>query len=188
MKKNVLISALALLGMSSAFASSYIKAEVQRSINDTASDYCKEAYRCTENPTGYRLAYGYSFNDYIALELGYGETGEFLEIDGLSTFGVELSNIDLAAIGRVPVNDFFAITGKLGLNRSDATTNIDIDYWNYSDSDDRSSTVFVYGVGMEFSWFTLGYEVINNAEIGLFDGDYDKDDFERLYAGVKFTF
>lgn len=186
MKKSFVVGAIALLGASSVFADSYLKAEAQISYNDFASDVCDVAASCTDKPNGYRFAYGYELNDNFAFEFGYGSSGKFKAADGSDQLSVEVKSIDVAAIGRLPLSDLFAFTGKLGFTRTDADTKFSNTF--FSENDNQSSTVPVYGVGMEISWFTLGYEVINDAEIGLFDGDSEEDNFERIYAGVKINF
>jgi len=186
MKKSILVGAIALLGASSAFAGSYLKAEAQKSYNDFASDVCDFASSCTDKPNGYRFAYGYELNDNLAIEVGYGSSGKFKASDSGEELSVEVKNFDVAAVGRLPLNDLFAFTGKLGFTRTDADTKYSDGL--FSEKDGQSSTVPVYGVGMELGWFTMGYEVISDAEIGFFGGDSEEDDFERIYAGVKFSF
>jgi len=178
------------LCMSSAFAGSYVKVEAQQSYIDFFDEKCGGGFEsCTDNPRGYRLAYGYSFNDYIGIELGYGKTGKFEGKLGEDSVSVEFTNFDIAALTRIPINDVFAITGKFGYNNIIAQSKAYDDYWDRSYSDEVESDTLVYGVGVEIFWFTMGYELINEAETRHAQYKYlEIDNLKRLYAGVKFSF
>jgi len=186
MKRSLFVGLIAMASASSVFAGSYLKAEAQKSYSDFASDVCDFASSCTDEPTGYRLAFGHSFNEYIALELGYGASGKFKGSDGVEELNFESKSLDLEAVGRLPLNDLFALTGKLGIARTDIETKYSNPF--VGEKEDQSSTVPIYGVGVEVGWFTLGYEVLSDAEIDVLFGEPEEDDLERVYAGVKFNF
>jgi OOP family OmpA-OmpF porin len=114
-----------------------------------------------EDDTGFRLFGGFQFHRNIAAEVAYG----LLFDKG----GVEITALELAAIGMFPVANQFSVIGKLGFARLEADGGGD-------DSD------FVFGIGAQ-------YDVTRNLGVRLQWTRYNTDpELDFLSLGVLWKF
>jgi OOP family OmpA-OmpF porin len=86
---------------------------------------------------------GYSFNQYVALELGYRQLGEW-EMNGGT---VKLYQTDFSVIGSYPLSPEFDIYGRYGRNSGHADSSVPgVTFTGYSDS-----ALFGAGLGYKFT-------------------------------------
>ena len=134
-----------------------------------------------------QLFAGWQINPYFGIEGGYTDFGR----SGGDLARSEIDGYSLAATGRLPLTDSFALTAKAGR------------FWWDSDvrvgpfSDNFSGNELTYGVGAQFSItesldLRIGYDRLDvdleRDEIGpIASGDFDST-IDLLSAGLKFTF
>ena len=87
-----------------------------------AKDACEGASNCDDKDTAWRLFGGYQFNRWFALEGGYIDLGE-IEPNRAGA-SLEADTFYVAAVGTIPVNDAFAVYGKVGVHRWNADTGL----------------------------------------------------------------
>ena len=104
-----------------------------------------------EDATGFRLTGGYQITPWLAVDLGYTDFGTF-DATLVDPFGgpavvleAEAKGVELGFVGRVPLGDQFAITGKAEM----FWWNSDVNVGGQSDSD--SGNDFTYGLGVDWA-------------------------------------
>ena len=119
-----------------------------------------------DSDTGFKIFGGYTFTENWGVEVSYFDFGEASVSAGNSSASVGITGLSASAVGRLPVNDMFAVYGKLGF----ASYDVDVDFNNVpgfgsghlSDSDSD----LIYGVGGALSFggnfeARLEYEALN---------------------------
>ena len=119
-----------------------------------------------DSDTGFKIFGGYTFTENWGVEVSYFDFGEASVSAGNSSASVGITGLSASAVGRLPVNDMFAVYGKLGF----ASYDVDLDFNNVpgfgsghlSDSDSD----LIYGVGGALSFggnfeARLEYEALN---------------------------
>ncbi|HDZ07693.1 outer membrane beta-barrel protein [Pseudohongiella sp.] len=134
-----------------------------------------------------RLFAGWQINPYFGIEGGYTDFGEF----GGDLARSDIDGYSLAATGRLPLTDSFALIAKAGRFWWDSDVRVG------SFSDRFSGNELTYGVGAQFSITeSLALQVaydrldvdLDRNEIGPIAGaDFDSR-VDVLSAGLKFTF
>ena len=136
--------------------------------------------------TGFKIFGGYQLNRNFALEAAYVDLGE-ASYSG-SFFGapvtggkVEISGINLSAVGILPLAEKFSLFGKLGMflwdsEASDVTGGVP-----FNDKADGTDLSFGVGAGYE-----LGRNLLLRAEWERFDAS--DSDVDLLSIGVAFRF
>jgi hypothetical protein len=147
---------------------------------------------CKEHDNGYRINYGIRANDYFGLEVGYQDAGEgkadaFANGSRVLTLTAPLTAWDLVFTSRAPLAYDVALVGRIGAAR-----------WEYEVTADNGAfgasnrkTTLTYGVGVEWSHLTLGYDVIQDVGQGnkLNPAAPDiKQDVKRWSLGLKYRF
>ncbi len=122
-----------------------------------------------ETDTGIKLILGFQPSDVVALEIAYVDLGDFDTIFG----SVSQSGIALNAIGKIPLNNDVALTGKLGMYSWDISLG----------SASNTGTDLAYGFGVEVK---VSKEVSIVAEYEMFD--VDDGDVSLISGGAKFYF
>ena len=123
-----------------------------------------------ETDTGIKLILGFQPSDAVALEIAYVDLGDF---DTGGSGSLSISGIALNAIGKIPLNNDIAITGKLGMYTWDTDLSPGSD----------SGTDLAYGFGVEVK---VSKEVAIVAEYEMFD--VDDGDVSLISGGAKFYF
>ena len=192
MKKSLVVGLLAsVLGFAAQADGFYVGGELQQT-KSYGNEFCgDDATTCELKPTGYRLNAGYGFNDYLAIEAGYMNSGDFES--GYADSGYESEGsvtseaLDLSLVGRLPIGDMFSIFGRVGVAQvmNDVSVS-DTLFGSYSY--DNDVTTYVYGIGAQFGWFVAGYDIISNNELEIEGITVAEEDIKRVYAGVKFGF
>jgi len=95
-----------------------------------------------DSDTGWKIFGGYSFNEFLALEVGYVDFGEF----GAATGSWEASSINVSALGTWPLGSEFSLLGKVGANRWDAERRLG------ATSGDDNGTDVLYGIGLQYDF------------------------------------
>lgn len=146
---------------------------------------------CDDDANGFRLGYGYSFNDTLSLDIGYQDFGS-VGWDGTyqpdpyftASFDASATGFDAGLKANMNINDTFALFGRAGLLFWD----VDAKQKNQAGttgSGSDSGNSFFFGVGLTAGWFELSYTT--------YPGVGDKDetgeaDIDQLAAGVRFRF
>jgi OmpA-OmpF porin, OOP family len=166
------IAALALLGAASVQAESqpgfYAGAGIGQStleVDDAGFD---------ADDTAFKVFGGYSFNDHFAVELTYfdgGAPGETFDF-GIGTpvsVEAELTGLNVSAVGRLPINDTFALFAKLGYASYDFE--VTGRAGGFSESEEGSDEDLSYGLGIGLTFGAFGvrgeYEAIDVSDGGF---------------------
>lgn len=95
-----------------------------------------------DSDTGWKLFGGYSFNEFLGVEIAYVDFGEF----GAATGNWEASTIAVSALGTWPLGSQFSLLGKLGVHRWDAERRLGVT------SGDDNGTDVLYGIGLQYDF------------------------------------
>lgn len=145
MKKNMLIAlvAAAVLAPVAAQAESYLGANAGRSDLKLSVDGIGSE---KDHDTAFKIYGGYQFNPVFGIEAGYADLGKAeVSAAGITVSGRPKS-IYLAATGTLPLNDRFALFGKVGAASSRTTVKATGDL----DSKEKNTTALL-GVGASFA-------------------------------------
>lgn len=142
-----------------------------------------------ESDTGFKIYGGFQFNKYLGAEVGYADggkatfSGSGIPALGIGPFSgdVKATAFTFAAVGTLPLNESFALTGKLGLAAWDSKASANVAGLSGSISD--SGTDLLYGVGARYNlnknWgVTLEYEVV----------DVSDGSFNMTSLGLRYKF
>ncbi|MDX2223878.1 MAG: hypothetical protein SFV21_14100 [Rhodospirillaceae bacterium] len=148
---------------------------------------------CDKRDEGFRVAYGRYFTDNFGAELGYQDAGEGSAVGRLPNGTVAVSlkaplkAVDLVGTARVEAEGGFVAMIRVGGA-----------WWDYKVrstpaglSADNDKITLTYGLGLEWRWFTLGYDVITNVGQGNLLAPTAPDiiqDVKRISAGLKYRF
>lgn len=207
MKKTLLASALVLAMSSSAFAAEgfyvfgglgYSKADTEMASETIVAGREYAMIDVDEDSVGVKLAAGYRFNDYFAVEGSYAYLGKAeatisstVDVDAKASMKAHVMAVD--AVGLYPVNKDFDVFAKAGVGLSYVKTsmsaNVFGDAYGFSESDTRFVTKL--GFGAEHK---VAKNIAIRAEYERYfgvskDSDYSIDaDYDLLSVGVKYTF
>lgn len=115
--------------------------------------------------TGFKLFGGYAFNKFIAVEAAYLDGGAPDQaLGGGQRLEIELTGINVSAVGTLPITEAFSAFGRLGF------TSFDVDASNGNATASGGDEEFAYGIGALYNIndaFTLRaeYEAIDISEI-----------------------
>ncbi|MDX2144231.1 MAG: hypothetical protein SFV19_12820 [Rhodospirillaceae bacterium] len=149
---------------------------------------------CDVRDEGWRIAYGRYFNEFFGAELGYQDAGEGTAFGRLpnGTLAVTLKSpmkaVDLVGTARWEVQD-----GIVGMVRFGGA------WWDYEViatpatgfGAKNDKITLTYGVGLEYRFFTLGFDIISKVGQGNLlvpTGPDIKQDVKRISAGLKYQF
>jgi hypothetical protein len=148
---------------------------------------------CDKRDEGFRIAYGRYFTENFGAELGYQDAGEG-KAEGRLPNGTVAVNlraplkaVDLVGTARVEAESGIAVMIRAGGA-----------WWDYKVrsmpaglSADNDKITLTYGVGLEWRWFTVGYDVITNVGQNNLLAPTAPDiiqDVKRISAGLKYRF
>ena len=207
MKKSLFLSALVFAMSGSAFAAEgfyvygglgYSKADTEVASETIVVGREYATIGADEDGVGVKLAAGYRFNDYFAVEGSYAYLGKAeatvsstVDFDAKASMKAHVMAVD--AVGLYPVNKDFDVFAKAGVGlsyvKTSASANIFGDAYAFSESDTRFVTKL--GFGAEYK---VSQNVAIRAEYERYfgvskDSDYSIDaDYNLLSVGVKYTF
>jgi len=102
-----------------------------------------------DNSTAIRLVGGWNFNDFFSLEAGYQDFGDFEQTfdtaDGPATARLSADGLLFGAIGRIPLSERFAFSGRAGMFFWNGSAEIN----NVSQASPEDNNLYV-GVGAVF--------------------------------------
>lgn len=96
---------------------------------------------------GYGAFLGYKFNERFAVEGGYHRLADTEYRSGTLRANVTLDQLDLSAIGTLPLSAGFDLYGRLGYNRLTA----DADVAGYSAKEHENKVLYGIGLGYTFT-------------------------------------
>ena len=164
------VSLLLVAGPISALAGDFY---LGASIGNATLDEDFDGLVVDDNSTAFRIIAGWRFNDYITLEGGYHDFGDFEQTfdDGNGPMTAKLSadGFILGATGRVPVSERFAVTGRAGMFFWDGSAEVN----NVSQATPEDSNLYL-GVGVSF-------DVGKRLQL---TGDWTRYELESAASGV----
>lgn len=144
-------------------------------------------YSLSEKSTGFKLAFGGKFGQYLGAELGVAVLGDMtIGGDGMS-FKSEPTSVYGALTAAFPVAEKFALTGKVGVARN--TTQITIEDMGYRESGDDNATSLLFGFGASYALnetMSLIAEYENYGDLAK-DGDASME-ADMVSVGLRFSF
>jgi opacity protein-like surface antigen len=128
-----------------------------------------------ESDTAFKIFGGYQFNENFAVELTYLDGGApEMTVSGPGVTGsveAEVTGLNAAVLGRIPLASTFAIFGKIGLTSYDVEATGRVNNQVIVSGSDSSEEI-TYGVGGAFS-FGPSFEMRAEYEMAdINDGDY----------------
>lgn len=143
---------------------------------------------CDDKDTAYRIGVGYQFNQNFGLEASYIDFGN---VDASGTYlgapltaDAEADAFQLAVTGTMPINESFAVIGKLGIARTSVDVSGALAGIPVSVSDD--STGLTYGIGVKYN---INKAMAIRAQYENFDESTPDDDKLSLISiGLTFGF
>jgi OmpA-OmpF porin, OOP family len=106
-----------------------------------------------DNATTYTVRFGYRFNPYLGIELGYYDHGEYdfsSDIGGVAVRGTaKAKSVGLSVVGNLPIGDAFDVYGRLGYANSELKANASAGGFTASDKDHQRG--MTYGVGARWN-------------------------------------
>jgi opacity protein-like surface antigen len=131
--------------------------------------------------TAFKVNGGYSFNEYLSIELAYVDAGTQTDTVGAQRIENESSGVIASALLSLPLSEWIAVFGKLGyaFYDSEATGRVGDVVIRENDGGED----FAYGFGVEIAvpgglGLRAEYETV----------DVNEGDFDILSAGVIFRF
>lgn len=105
---------------------------------------------------GFSLFAGIQPIDYFAIELGYASVDEVVKLDNIFALGIDVTTLYLAAIGRLPINEQFALTGRIGMHSWEVPSKSEcrsvINGEECTEIIEHDGTDPLYGLGVDFSF------------------------------------
>jgi OOP family OmpA-OmpF porin len=110
-----------------------------------------------DSDSGFKIYGGFQFNKHLGAEVGYVDAGKAtfsgsaIPSLGIGAFtgDVKVTAITFAGVGTLPLNESFALFGKLGLAAWDAKASASVA--GFAGSADDSGTDLLYGVGARYN-------------------------------------
>jgi OOP family OmpA-OmpF porin len=104
-----------------------------------------------ENDTAYKIFGGWSFNRYIAAEVGYFDGGNPTSTVGTQRLQVDADGFYAAAIGSLPLGDRFSLFARLGYAFYEATASLQAPGIALSESDEDEDLLYGIGATAQFT-------------------------------------
>lgn len=166
MSKRILLGAMAVAGLAAGAGANAAEQGFYGGLGISAAMLEVDNVNFDGDDTGFKLYGGYNFNKYISAEVDYYDAGTISDNIGVVGVDVEITGFNISAMGRLPLNETFALFGKLGFS------NFEIDV-NGADDDDSGVS---YGVG-------------GLASFGPFEirGEYEMVDIDDLIDDADFS-
>lgn len=139
-------------------------------------------FNSEKNDTSYSIYGGGYFNKNFGMELGYTDFGRIARAGG----NTKAYGIDLSLVGKLPVNDVFAVTGRVGAiyGHTDTTANAAAGIATGTESGLGIS----YGVGAEYAINTNWSAVVRYDEHKLKFAGGNKETIGNTSIGLKYKF
>ena len=151
-----------------------------------ADDACDGVSNCDDTDTGWKLFGGYRFTQYVAIEAGYVDLGEYSGNSGGISASAEVTGVTAHVVGTLPLHERFSLIGRLGTIYADVDAKAS--GFGISVSEDDQSFAFAVGVGAEVN---ITDQFSLRAEYELFKdvGDDDSTGEDDVYlASISAVF
>lgn len=127
-----------------------------------------------DSGTGFKIYGGFQFNKYLGAEVGYVDFGKF-DVTAGSTGDLSATAYTVAAVGTLPLNESFALYGKVGMWMWKSKSSIP------GTTGDDGTDIF-YGAGVRYN-FNKNWGLTLDVE------QYDSDDSVTMTSlGVRYKF
>lgn len=139
----------------------------------SVDSFCDNETNCDDSDMGWKIYAGYDYSERLAFEVGYVSLGEMRS----NTKSTEVTGYEVAAVGKVPLNNNIGLFGKAGMFRWEAE----------NDKGNRSATDIMFGAGVDYKFsdnmaFRAEWERFNDIET---QSD-DTSDVDMISAGITF--
>lgn len=145
---------------------------------------CAAGESCDDKDTAFKIFGGYQFNTYFGVEVGYTDLGKATITDAGGVTKFEVAGFEVVGVGTLPINQQFAVYGKLGFFRWD------LDASAPGISIGETGTDLTYGIGVRY-YFTKNLAVRAEwqryNDIGN-DATTGKSDSDFIGVGLVFKF
>lgn len=147
-----------------------------------------------EDDNGFKITGGYKFNKNFALEASYVDLGEFQAEDevvevieylvgeSLREVSVDITGIELSAVGFAPVSDNAAFFARVGIFKWDADVRVETTWYGSGTSTEDGSDPFL-GAGF---YFDISDRLAFKAEYIRYDAFEGDVDFIGAGLNIKF--
>lgn len=98
-----------------------------------------------ESDTAWKIFGGWSFNRYIAAEVGYFDGGNPTATVGTQRRQVESDGFFAAAVGSLPIGEHVSLFARLGYAYYDATLSVQAPGLDLSETDDDADLLYGFG-------------------------------------------
>lgn len=170
--KSAVLAAIAIFASPAVLAEFYVGGAIgQARINEGI-----DGFRIEDNTTTWRIYAGYEFNDYIGLEGSYLDLGEFSDTVVGIPVRADADGWSLAAVGKIPLSEKWAIQAKAGLYFWDGQSSVD----GIVEQDPGDQNPFV-GLG-------VAYKFNNKTQLDVGVDYYDMDDVQPLVGSIGLSF
>jgi OOP family OmpA-OmpF porin len=102
------------------------------------------------NPGVIRVAGGYHFSPMMAVEVGYSIFGDSTIIGPGGSATLSATSFQVAAVGSLPLNSRFDLTGKIGIANNSYTLTGNIPVWGGFFSGTSSQSDILLGIGAQY--------------------------------------
>jgi len=137
-----------------------------------------------DSDSGFKIYGGFQFNKHLGAEVGYVDFGKAAVSGSISgipfTGNIDLTAMTVAAVGTLPLNESFALFGKVGLWTWDATASVSA--LGSAGSADDSGTDAFFGAGLRYN---LNKNFALTLELEMYDSD---DSVTMTSVGVRYKF
>lgn len=126
-----------------------------------------------EDDTGFKVFGGYTFNRYVGAEAAYFDGGEMSQdFGGGLSIDAQFTGLNFSLLGRLPLNDSFAVFGKAGFATYDidATARVNGTVVATSDDDEQEDVSYGFGAALSFGPFDVRAEY---EAIEVEDGEFN---------------
>lgn len=148
---------------------------------------------CKDHDNGYRINYGMYVTENFGFEVGYQDAGEG-RADAFAPTGARVLTLtaplkawDAVLTARAPIAYDVAVVGRVGAARWEYEVKADNGAFGAS----NKKTTLTYGLGVDWRYLTVGYDVIQDVGQGnkLNPSAPDiKQDVKRWSVGLKYRF
>lgn len=132
-----------------------------------------------DSDTAFSAGLAYELNDSLSIEAAYNDFGAAV-VRGID---LDFSSISLALIGKQPLSEKFALTGKIGVERleGESSFNIDTTFFSANFSIEEEETEAFAGIGLDYA-FNPSITLRSNLDF------HDSGDIIVFSSGLKYNF
>lgn len=179
MKKTLLagLFSVSLLGATSVSATSNWSIHFNAGISQYDED--DNIMLDDDSDTTFSAGLAYALSDSLSIEAAYNDFGAAVVRD----IDLDFSSISLALIGKQPLSEKWALTGKIGVERleGESSFNIDTTFFSANFSIEEEATEAFAGIGLDYR---LNPSITLRSNLDF----HDSGDIIVLTSGLKYSF